>query len=178
MRRERIGTARRRAFGRLKRDNSKTGTGIAETRRLATGEADVTGPTTVDRVVSSKRPYWREALAPYEGPQVSRSALDVATSVVPYLALFVLMVLALDVSYLLTLALAIPASGFLVRTYIVFHDCTHGSFLPTKRANAWLGASLGLLLFTTFAAWRRARGWATACTAIRSSCSASGRSSG
>jgi omega-6 fatty acid desaturase (delta-12 desaturase) len=117
-------------------------------------EADVAGPPTVDRVVPSNRPYWREALAPYEGPQVGRSVLDIATSVVPYLALFVLMVLALDVSYLLTLALAIPAAGFLVRTYIVFHDCTHGSFLPSKRANAWLGTSLGLLLFTTFAAWR------------------------
>jgi omega-6 fatty acid desaturase (delta-12 desaturase) len=104
--------------------------------------------------VSSQRPYWREALAPYEGARVSRSVLDVATSVVPYLALFVLMVIALDVHYLLTLALAIPAAGFLVRTYIVFHDCTHGSFLPSKRANAWLGTLLGLLLFTTFAAWR------------------------
>jgi omega-6 fatty acid desaturase (delta-12 desaturase) len=104
--------------------------------------------------VGSERPFWRETLAPYEGSQLARSVRDVATSVVPYVALAVLMVLALDVSYLLTLALAVPASGFLVRTYIVFHDCTHGSFLATKRANAWLGTSLGLLLFTTFGAWR------------------------
>ncbi len=104
--------------------------------------------------MASERPFWRESLAPYEGPHLGRSMLDIATSVVPYLALTVLMVLALDTSYLLTLALAIPASGFLVRTYIVFHDCTHGSFLPTKRANTWLGTGLGLLLFTTFAAWR------------------------
>jgi len=111
------------------------------------------GLTSVDRV-ASERPFWRGALAPYEGPHLGRSLLDVATSVLPYLALFALMVLALDVSYLLTLALAIPAAGFLVRTYIVFHDCTHGSFLPSKRANTWLGTSLGLLLFTTYAAWR------------------------
>jgi len=114
----------------------------------------VAGLTSVDRVVAPKHPFWREALAPYEGPNLTRSLLDIATSVVPYLALFALMVAALDVSYLLTLALAIPAAGFLVRTYIVFHDCTHGSFLPSKRANAWLGTGLGLLLFTTFAAWR------------------------
>ena len=104
--------------------------------------------------MASERPFWRESLAPYEGPHLGRSMLDVATSVVPYLALTVLMYLALDTSYLLTLALAIPAAGFLVRTYIVFHDCTHGSFLPTKRANTWLGTVLGLLLFATFAAWR------------------------
>jgi acyl-lipid omega-6 desaturase (Delta-12 desaturase) len=66
----------------------------------------------------------------------------------------VLMYLALDFSYLLVLALAIPAAGFLVRTFIVFHDCAHGSFLPSKRANAWLGAGLGVLLFQSFASWR------------------------
>ncbi|HWC25878.1 MAG TPA: fatty acid desaturase [Solirubrobacteraceae bacterium] len=104
--------------------------------------------------MAAERPFWRESLAPYEGAHLGRSILDVATSVVPFLALAVLMYLALDVSYVLTLALAIPASGFLVRTYIVFHDCTHGSFLPSKRANTWLGTALGLLLFATFTAWR------------------------
>ena len=91
----------------------------------------------------TERPSWREALAPYARPHLGRSLLGIATSLVPYLALSVLMYLALDVSYLLVLALAIPAAGFLLRTYIVFHDCAHGSFLPSKRANAWLGAVLG-----------------------------------
>ena len=104
--------------------------------------------------MAPERPFWRESLAPFEGPQLGRSILDIMTSVVPFLALTVLMYQALDVSYLLTLALALPASGFLVRTYIVFHDCTHGSFLPSKRANIWLGTGLGLLLFATFAHWR------------------------
>jgi omega-6 fatty acid desaturase (delta-12 desaturase) len=103
-----------------------------------------------------ERPFWRDALAPYARPRLGRSVLDVATSVLPYLALSVLMYLALDVSYLLTLALAIPAAGFLVRTFIVFHDCTHGSFLASKRANEWLGTTLGLLTFSTFACWRHA----------------------
>jgi omega-6 fatty acid desaturase (delta-12 desaturase) len=71
-------------------------------------------------------------------------------------ALSVGMYLALDVSYLLTLALAIPAAGFLIRTFIVFHDCTHGSFLASKRANVWLGTTLGLFTFSTFACWRHA----------------------
>jgi acyl-lipid omega-6 desaturase (Delta-12 desaturase) len=106
------------------------------------------------RTTKPERPFWRDALAPYARPDFGRSVLNVATSVVPYLALFVLMYLALGVSYLLTLALAILAAGFLVRTYIVFHDCSHGSFLGSKRANSWLGTALGLLVFATFACWR------------------------
>jgi len=105
---------------------------------------------------ASERPFWREALAPYARPRLGRSVLDVATSVVPYLALSALMYLSLDVSYLLTLALAVPAGGFLGRTFIVFHDCTHGSFLASKRANAWLGTTLGLFTFSTFSCWRHA----------------------
>jgi omega-6 fatty acid desaturase (delta-12 desaturase) len=59
-----------------------------------------------------------------------------------------------SISYLLTLAIAVPASGFLLRTYILFHDCTHGSFLPSRRLNAWLGAVLGLIVYTPFQGWR------------------------
>jgi acyl-lipid omega-6 desaturase (Delta-12 desaturase) len=101
-----------------------------------------------------ERPTWREALAPYARAHLGRSLLDIATSVVPYIALSALMYLALDVSYLLVLALAIPAAGFLVRTFIVFHDCAHGSFLPSKRANAWLGVAFGLLVYQPFLSWR------------------------
>jgi acyl-lipid omega-6 desaturase (Delta-12 desaturase) len=99
---------------------------------------------------------WREALAPYTRPHLGRSMLDIVTSVVPYLILWALMYVALTRwgSYPLTLLLAIPAAGFLVRSYIVFHDCAHGSFLRSKRANAWLGTSVGLLVFETFACWR------------------------
>ncbi len=102
----------------------------------------------------AERPFWREALAPYAKPNVGRSALDVATSVLPYLALSYLMYLTLSVSYLLVLVIAVPASGFLLRTYILFHDCTHGSFLPSKRANAWLGVVLGLIVYSPFHSWR------------------------
>jgi len=102
----------------------------------------------------AERPFWRDAVAPYERPHLGRSLLDVATSVVPYVALSALMYLALDVSYLLTLALVVPAAGFLLRTYMVFHDCAHGSFLPSKRANAWLGTALGVVVYESFLGWR------------------------
>jgi omega-6 fatty acid desaturase (delta-12 desaturase) len=121
---------------------------------------DPEGSAGADSRVSSEREStsaglsWRETLAPYARPRVGRSLLDIATSAAPYLVLSALMYVALGTSYFLALALAVPAAGFLVRTFIVFHDCTHGSFLPSKRANAWVGTTLGLLTFSTFASWR------------------------
>jgi omega-6 fatty acid desaturase (delta-12 desaturase) len=80
--------------------------------------------------------------------------LDLATSVVPYLGLSVAMYFSLRVSYLVTLAIGVLASGFLLRTYIMFHDCSHGSFLPSRRANRWLGMGLGVIVLTPFLQWR------------------------
>ena len=90
----------------------------------------------------------------YARSDVRKSLWTLATSVVPFLALWALMFAAFPVSYWLVLALAIPASAFLVRTYIVFHDCVHGSFLTGRRANAWVGSALALLVLTPFARWR------------------------
>jgi omega-6 fatty acid desaturase (delta-12 desaturase) len=101
-----------------------------------------------------QRPSWQTALASYAEPRLGRALLDLATSVVPYAALSLLMYLSLDVSYLLTLALALPAAGFLLRTFILFHDCAHGGFVPTRRANIWLGMALGLIVFSPFHSWR------------------------
>jgi omega-6 fatty acid desaturase (delta-12 desaturase) len=107
--------------------------------------------------VDTKRPegaFWREALEPYAQPRLGRSLVDLATSVLPYLALTAAMYWALGVSYLLALAIAIPASGFLMRTFILFHDCSHGSFLPSRKANLWLGTALGLFVYSPFLRWR------------------------
>ena len=97
---------------------------------------------------------WQKALAPYARPRLGWSLFDIATSVVPYLALYVGMYFALDVSLWIALALAIPAGGFLLRTFIVFHDCAHGSFLPSKRANRWFGRFCALLVWQPFSNWR------------------------
>jgi omega-6 fatty acid desaturase (delta-12 desaturase) len=70
------------------------------------------------------------------------------------LLLTVAMYLCLDVSAWLTMALAVPTAGFLLRTFIVFHDCTHGSFMPSRRANLWIGRLTGLLVFQPFSNWR------------------------
>ncbi|MEY2515565.1 MAG: hypothetical protein QOJ89_2923 [bacterium] len=98
--------------------------------------------------------FWRETLAPYATPNVGRALLDIATSAVAYLAVTAAMYAAVHVSVLLVLALAVPATGFLVRTFIVFHDCSHGSFLPWRRANTWLGVACGVLVYSPFHSWR------------------------
>jgi omega-6 fatty acid desaturase (delta-12 desaturase) len=80
--------------------------------------------------------------------------LDIATSAAPYLALCVGMYLMLRVSPWLVVALVIPTAGFLVRVFVVFHDCTHSSLLPARRANIWVGRVLGLLVLSPYRRWR------------------------
>jgi acyl-lipid omega-6 desaturase (Delta-12 desaturase) len=97
---------------------------------------DPTSQATSKAGSGSNRPVWRDSIAPFERPAWGRVLLDLATSIVPYVALSVLMYASLsELGYWATLALAIPSAGFLLRTFIVFHDCTHGSFLPSRRAN-------------------------------------------
>jgi omega-6 fatty acid desaturase (delta-12 desaturase) len=95
-----------------------------------------------------------EALAAYARPRLGRSLLEIMTSVVPYLAASVLIYVTRDVSLLLTLALVLLTAGFLVRTFVVFHDCAHGSLLASKRANGYLGRFLGLFVLSPFQRWR------------------------
>ncbi len=97
--------------------------------------------------------FWREQLAPFARPDTRRAAVSLATSVLPYLGLSAAIYLLLGRS-LLALLLVVPAAAFLVRSFIVFHDCSHGSFLASRRANLWLGRSIGLLIYAPFHRWR------------------------
>jgi acyl-lipid omega-6 desaturase (Delta-12 desaturase) len=98
--------------------------------------------------------HWRNSVSRFERASTGAAILDLATSLGAYAVLTAAMYLLRDVSIWLTLALAVPASGFLLRTFIVFHDCAHGSFMPTKRGNLWLGRLTGLVVFQPFANWR------------------------
>jgi acyl-lipid omega-6 desaturase (Delta-12 desaturase) len=80
--------------------------------------------------------------------------LAVASSVLPYVGLCAAIYLTLGDSAVLTAILAIPAAGFLVRVFVMFHDCAHGSLLPSRRANAVLGQVLGLFVLSPFRRWR------------------------
>ena len=114
----------------------------------------MTEHATATPVGTSADPFWREAMAPYATPSLPRTLLDIVTSIVPFFALWGLMYAALDVSYWLVLLIAIPASGFLLRTFILFHDCTHGSLFHNRWANTWGGRIFGLTTFQCFANWR------------------------
>jgi omega-6 fatty acid desaturase (delta-12 desaturase) len=107
----------------------------------------------VQAVATRAKAWWIEPLEPYAGADLRRSLLFLLTSVVPYVSLWVAMYYLVDVSYPLALLVALPAAGFLVRTFIVFHDCGHGSFMPNKRLNHWVGIVTGLLVFNPFHAW-------------------------
>jgi acyl-lipid omega-6 desaturase (Delta-12 desaturase) len=108
----------------------------------------------VDDEKPRPRNTWGETLAPYAQAHNGRALVGLGTSVLPYLALSYAMYRAMGVSDLFVLALAIPSAAFLVRTFIVFHDCSHSSFLVGRRANAWLGTALGLLLYAPFLRWQ------------------------
>ena len=73
-------------------------------------------------------------MAKYQQPSLQRSLRQVINTLVPYAALWYLMYLSLRVSWWLTGALAVLAGGFLVRVFIIFHDCGHGSFLQSTQS--------------------------------------------
>ena len=98
---------------------------------------------------------WREIVARYQTPSVKRAVWQLVSTVVPLLACFVLMYWSLSVSYLLTLALALPAAGLAIRTFIIMHDCGHGSFLPSRTWNDIVGWATGILTATPYSHWRR-----------------------
>ena len=96
-----------------------------------------------------------DVLAPYRQPNHGRAALELLVTVVPLAGLWVLMWIALDISYWLALPLAVPAAGFLVRLFMIQHDCGHGSFVRSRRANDWIGRSIGVLTLTPYGYWRQ-----------------------
>lgn len=94
------------------------------------------------------------AVARYQRADLRHSIWQLANSLGPYLALWYLMFLSLRVSYLLTLLLALPTAGFMVRIFIIFHDCGHGSFFKSRQANDIVGIITGVLTFTPYYRWR------------------------
>jgi len=121
---------------------------------------DQTASTFLDEVRGS----WQRAVAAYENPDLKRSLWQLLNSIVPYLALWALAYWLLGVSYWLALPVQVLAAGFLVRVFIIFHDCGHGSFFRSRTANDIVGFVTGILTFTPYWDWRaeHARHHATA----------------
>jgi omega-6 fatty acid desaturase (delta-12 desaturase) len=111
-----------------------------------------------DRRGEDERPAttsaWKEIVVRYQKPSVGRGVWQIVNTLVPYAALWYLMYLTLGVSWWITVPLAILAGAFLVRVFIIFHDCGHGSFFKSRKANDTLGFITGVLTFAPYYHWR------------------------
>jgi omega-6 fatty acid desaturase (delta-12 desaturase) len=121
---------------------------------LAATLARIAPPVRIDperipnpRPLLAKLARYRQAIPP-------RAWFEIAITAVPFAALWCAMWLSLGVGYWLTLLLAVPTAGFLVRLFVIQHDCGHGSFFPSRSANDRLGRVIGVLTLTPYAHWR------------------------
>lgn len=97
---------------------------------------------------------WKAKVAAFEKPSFWRASWQLGSTLGCYVALWVLMYLSLSVSWWVTIPLAILAGGVLIRVFIIFHDCGHGSFFKSQRANSFWGFLTGMLAFTPFHHWK------------------------
>src|SRR5215213_2979735 len=97
---------------------------------------------------------WSRILARYRSPSATRSLVEIAITLGPFVALWSATWLGLYFGYWISLLLAIPAAGFLVRLFMIQHDCGHGSFFRSKALNDWIGRAIGVLTFTPYDFWR------------------------
>jgi omega-6 fatty acid desaturase (delta-12 desaturase) len=112
-------------------------------------EREPNAPTTADSRA------WAPLLARYRRPSGARGLLELVITAVPFGLLWILMWAALDAGWWICLVLAVPTSGFLVRLFMIQHDCGHGSFFRRRIANDWVGRVIGVLTLTPYDFWAR-----------------------
>ncbi len=107
---------------------------------------------------NDRRAAWLPELMQFSKPHHGKAAWQLVNTLIPYVGLWILIVLLLSggYSYWYAFALMVPAALLLVRIFIFFHDCCHGSFFRSKRLNTLVGNLTGILTFTPFAEWRYA----------------------
>ena len=98
---------------------------------------------------------WTQILACYRTPSSARSIVELAITAGPLVLLWILIWATLDRGYWLGLLLAAPAAGFLVRLFMIQHDCGHGAFFRHRLVNDWIGRAIGVLTLTPYDFWRR-----------------------
>ena len=98
---------------------------------------------------------WTQILARYRAPSPVRSIIELVITAGPFVLLWFLMWATLDLGYWVCLLLAVPAAGFLVRLFMIQHDCGHGAFFHHRLANDWVGRAIGVLTLTPYDFWRR-----------------------
>jgi omega-6 fatty acid desaturase (delta-12 desaturase) len=97
---------------------------------------------------------WKAVVEKYQKPSLWRASWQIVNTIGSYAVIWYLMYLSLAVSWWITVPLAVIAGGLLIRTFIIFHDCGHGSFFKSRLANDSLGFISGMLTFTPYYHWR------------------------
>ena len=123
---------------------------------MAVAETARSNPEQQEQGSGREWPDWHADLLKFRESSGLKAGWQLANTVVPYACLWYLMILSVrrGYPYALTLALGVAAAAFLVRLFILFHDCVHGSLFPGKGANTFFGYGLGVLVFTPFEDWR------------------------
>ena len=98
---------------------------------------------------------WTQILARYRQPSNGRGIVEIAITIGPLVGLWVLIWATLDLGYWISLLLALLAAGFLVRLFMIQHDCGHGSFFRQRPINDWVGRVIGVLTLTPYHFWQR-----------------------
>lgn len=98
---------------------------------------------------------WLKVLSKYRSPSHTRSFLEIGMTVVPLLFFWGLAYWTMSFSAWFALALSIPAGVFVVRLFLILHDCSHGAFFRKRKLNDWVGRILGVLTMTPFDEWRK-----------------------
>ena len=99
-------------------------------------------------------PAWKAIVAKYQKPSVPRGVWQILNTVIPYVALWYVIYLTLGIAWWLAVPLIVLAGGFLVRLFIIHHDCGHGSFFRSRWLNDWIGRIIGVLTLTPYDFWR------------------------
>jgi omega-6 fatty acid desaturase (delta-12 desaturase) len=103
----------------------------------------------------AKVAFWNKTLAPFYGADTRRSVTQLVSSAVPFFAFWTLAYLSLAISYWLTLLCSLAATGFLMRLFMIQHDCGHGSYFISRRARNTVGFIIGVLTLTPYEYWRK-----------------------
>ncbi|MFP4330413.1 MAG: fatty acid desaturase [Spirochaetaceae bacterium] len=109
---------------------------------------------------NQERPEWVSRLKRYERPSTWRAVWQLVNTFVPYAGMVGVMYLSVVRGYpaWVTILLSIPAAALMVRLFVIFHDCSHGSFFSSRRANRIVGHILGVLSFTAYGSWQHGHG--------------------
>ncbi len=99
---------------------------------------------------------WLKIIASYRNPVRARSFFELAVTLIPFVLLWTATAIALQSGYWVGLVLVIPAAAFLLRLFMLQHDCGHGSLFANRRLDDWTGRALGVLTLTPYDYWRRA----------------------